>query len=192
MTSIIKADNISTVSGSGTLSVAAGTTLHAPGHVLQVQHAVQKGTLNFGSSSFADMTGLSITFTPLASNSKLLILPMINAQGYGMGNTCQIRPVVIHGSTTVADFGVADTAGSRTRSMMGNFAANTTDGNHMQSPTTGMVEYTITNTSQHIVKMQMKTQGGATVYVNRNKNDNDNSDWGARGLSSLTIWEIAQ
>ena len=169
-----------------------GSGVHIPGHVLQVQHAVQKGTLNFGSSSFADLTGLSITFTPLASNSKLLILPMINAQGYGMGNTCQIRPVVIHGSTTDADFAVADTAGSRTRSMMGNFAANSTDGNHMQSPTTGMVEYTITNTSQHTVKMQMKTQGGATVYVNRNKNDNDNSDWGARGLSSLTIWEIAQ
>ena len=35
MTSVIKADNISTVSGSGALTVASGTTLHAPGHIIQ-------------------------------------------------------------------------------------------------------------------------------------------------------------
>ena len=41
MTSIIKADNISTVSGSGNITVASGTTLYAPGHVINTYQATK-------------------------------------------------------------------------------------------------------------------------------------------------------
>ena len=163
------------------------------GTILQVQHAIKKDIQSIGSGSYTNITGLAITFTPKASNSKLIIMPMINIQGYGEGHTAQIRATVTDGSDTPdADFAVGDTASNRTRSMMGNFAAPTTDGNHMMSPTTGMVEYQITSTNSHVVNIQLKTQGGNTLYLNRTKNDADNTDWATRNVSSLTIMEVAQ
>ena len=75
MTSIIKADNISTVSGSGTLSVASGTTLHAPGHVIQTVFAQSTAYVQ---TSVSDLTSpvdcLSATITPKSSSSKILVL----------------------------------------------------------------------------------------------------------------------
>ena len=72
MTSIIKADNISTVSGSGTLSVASGTTLHAPGHVIQTVSGTYATAGNTTSTSPVQAwTGLSIT--PKFSNSLIKV-----------------------------------------------------------------------------------------------------------------------
>ena len=174
-------------------NVSIATSTLPAGTILQVQHAIKKDIQSIGSSSYTNITGLAITFTPKASNSKLIIMPMVNIQGYGEGHTAQIRAVVTDGSDTPdADFAVGDTASSRTRSMMGNFASASTDGNHMMSPTTGMVEYQITSTNSHVVNIQLKTQGGNTLYLNRTMNDADNTDWATRNVSSLTIMEVAQ
>ena len=95
MTSIIKADNISTVSGSGTLSVASGTTLHAPGHIIQVV-TVEHGTyVQTTGSSFAD-TGLQATITPKLATSHILIICNVQAGKSGVNGfepACRILRV---------------------------------------------------------------------------------------------------
>jgi len=73
MTSIIKADNISTVSGSGNINVASGTTLYAPGHMIQYATAISTAVLDTQSSSYADLPGMTITFTPKSASSHLFI-----------------------------------------------------------------------------------------------------------------------
>ena len=73
MTSVIKTDNISTVSGSGTLNVASGTTLYAPGHMIQYATAISTAVLDTQSGSYADLPGMTITFTPKSTSSHLFI-----------------------------------------------------------------------------------------------------------------------
>ena len=81
MTSIIKADNISTVSGSGNITIPTGVkvvgtdaaSIVAPGHVVQF---VQAGTSNLSprptvtSTSYVD-SGYSLSITPKFSTSKI-------------------------------------------------------------------------------------------------------------------------
>ena len=89
MTSIIKADNISTVSGSGNINVASGTTLYAPGHVIQVVQRIstQHFTINVNSWTATDAYH---TITPTSTNSKILVqmTGVIRAYNTG-GNNAQ-------------------------------------------------------------------------------------------------------
>jgi len=75
MTSIIKADNISTVSGSGNLTVASGTNLYVPGMIVQVLGNSYTIGSNIATSSASYVTsGLtSPVITPKFANSKILI-----------------------------------------------------------------------------------------------------------------------
>lgn len=87
MTSIIRADNISTVAGTGTISVQAGNTLYAPGHVLQVVQDTSTTTQNVNSSTFTAVNGLSVSITPSSTSSKVLVFISLSADAYQLGNT---------------------------------------------------------------------------------------------------------
>ena len=104
MTSIIKADNISTVSGSGNINVASGTTLYAPGHVLQVVQATATGNTQIASNTYTDLNGMSLNITPTSTSSKILIQYIVhsfngggNSAGNSVWGSCGIR--LLRGST---------------------------------------------------------------------------------------------
>jgi len=93
MTSIIKADNISTVSGSGNITIPAGVkvvgtdvaSIYAPGHVVQVVKELGlAGSPTSNSTSYVD-DGIEATITPKFNNSIILVYAMTgdsNAGGY--------------------------------------------------------------------------------------------------------------
>ena len=56
-----------------TIEVASGHALHAPGHVIQTVQALKTDVFSTSSTSFTDITGLSVTLTPKFSTSKLLV-----------------------------------------------------------------------------------------------------------------------
>ena len=51
-----------------------GTTSFAPGKVLQVQSTLNGNDFSTTSTSFTDVTGMSLTITPSATSSKILLL----------------------------------------------------------------------------------------------------------------------
>lgn len=71
--STLYTDNIRANNASN-ITMPAGQTLIAPGHTIQYATSVSTNTLNTQSSSYADLPGMSITFTPKASNSHLLFI----------------------------------------------------------------------------------------------------------------------
>lgn len=83
MTSIIKADNISTVSGSGNITIPTGvkvvgtdaTSVYAPGTVVNMETFEIAGTSanSANPGSFTD-TGVSLTLTPKLTNSKFMVV----------------------------------------------------------------------------------------------------------------------
>ena len=182
-------------SGTGTLTIAApntnsdytltlptntGTLLStaSAGTVLQVVSTTKTDTFSTASTSYVDVTGLSVAITPTSTSSKILVNVSIVVGSQGI-----FAVQLLRGSTTI---GIADASGSHVQSSVASFTnsdANTTAIGafmYLDSPAT---------TSATTYKIQAITQG-ATNYVNRTIND-VNSIVGTRTASSITVMEIA-
>jgi len=53
--------------------IPTGQTLTAPGHVIQCLHASTTTTIHNTTTTFADLTGMTVTITPSATNSLIFI-----------------------------------------------------------------------------------------------------------------------
>ena len=149
------------------------------GSVLQVASAVKTDTFSTTSTSYTDITGLSVTLTPTSSSSKFLIYFFLCA-----GNQNIFTAQLVRNSTAIV---LGDADGSRTQATVGtmsNSDANMQTSNsfgHLDSPATA---------SAVTYKVQVRTESGATNYINRSISDS-NSTAGARTASSIIVMEIA-
>jgi hypothetical protein len=165
----------------GTLLTSASNANFPAGSVLQVLSTPKTDTFSTASTSFVDITGLSVAITPRAASSKILIIV-----GLSLGATAgsfSAQPRLMRDSTAIF---VGDAAGSRTQAAMMYevAAAASIPGSivFLDSPAT---------TSATTYKMQLRSNNGSfTVYVNRGVTDTDNSAF-ARTVSSITVMEIA-
>lgn len=150
-----------------------------PGAILQVVSATKTDTFSTTSTSYTDVTGLSVTLTPTSSSSKFLIYFFLCA-----GNQNLFTAQIVRNSTAIA---IGDASGSRTQATVGtmsNSDANMQTSNsfgHLDSPATA---------SAITYKVQVRTESGATNYINRSISDS-NSSAGARTASSIIVMEIA-
>jgi hypothetical protein len=175
------------VAGSNTLSLPAltGTVLTnaTAGTILQVVSATKTDTASFTSSTFADVTGLSVSITPRSSSSKFLIIA--NIQGCWSNAVAKIGGRLMRDSTPIC---IGDTAGSRTRLSVFSYFAVAGDApvsmaiNYLDSPATA---------SAITYKWQANSLDNAgTVYINRSFVDTDSAIFG-RTASTITVMEIA-
>lgn len=168
--------NASNVS-SGTLNSArlpAGT-------ILQVVSATKTDVFTTTSTTFSDVSGLSVSITPRATSSKILVL--FNGQMQGRETIAGPHVKVLRGSTDIA---VGNAAGSRTRAIgmyeLGVASMIASSISHLDSPST---------TSATTYKVQVRSNvSGQAVYMNRTHTDVDSASF-ARGASSLTVLEVA-
>jgi hypothetical protein len=153
------------------------------GSVLQVVSAAKTDTFTTSSSSFVDVTGLSVSITPTSATSKIFVLFQVNGgsnpavQGVLMrlvrdstaicvGDAASSRPRITASPTPFSEFGVVDAAGS-----------------FLDSPAT---------TSSITYKVQILANGGAaSACVNRSSADRDNPAFDPRTASTITVMEIA-
>jgi len=166
-----------------TLPTTSGTILtnSSAGTVLQVVQTVKTDTFTMSSSTFADITGLSVNITPTSSSNKILILANVNHVGTTSTSASGIR--LMRNSTAI---GIGDAAGSRPRTSggesYGNFGVTLTGDAIMflDSPAT---------TSATTYKIQIQAYSN-TAYVNRSQVDTDSNAY-FRGMSSITVMEIS-
>ena len=157
------------------------------GKILQVVSTTKTDTSSFTSNTtntFVDLSGLSVSITPTAASSKILIQFDVSV-AVGTG-TVHVR--LVRGSTAIA---VGDSAGNRLQDTVSRRTASSIyslECTHMSmsfldSPNT---------TSATTYKLQ-GTAGSSyntTYYVNRSSSDND-ADYGARVASTITATEVA-
>jgi hypothetical protein len=137
----------------------------------------------FANSTFADITGLSVTITPTKNTSKILVF----FDGKFSANDADVSALqtrLLRNSTAIY---IGDTAGSRTRTTFAGatFAAGTNigygGGIFLDSPAT---------TSATTYKVQLaSSQNTKNVYLNRPHFDVDNSLY-SRTASSITVMEV--
>ena len=182
-----KVSGASVISGSITsaaIATAANTIPRSSmttGAVLQVISTIKTDTFSTTSTSFADITGLSISITPTSATSKIYVVASVCGGVNGGNNTQQFR--LVRDSTAI---GVGDASGSRTRSTSGlNYQA---DSNRLDSFTFQHLDSPST-TSATTYKVQSIVSSG-TVYINRTYGDADGATW-PRTVSTITVMEIA-
>ena len=180
-----------TTTGISASAISTGTLAAArlpAGSVLQVLSATKTDTLSTTSTSFTDITGLSVSITPTSATSKIFITYSVNV-GWDLNRGLSIR--LMRDSTAIC---IGDAASDRTRSSNHTFQDSSWDfstramwclsNNFLDSPAT---------TSATTYKIQIGAIGetdGTSVYVNRSSVDNDFSLVG-RTASSITVMEIA-
>jgi hypothetical protein len=173
----------STFVAGNVLTAAQMNNLRGAFRVLQVVSATKSDTFSTTSTTFTDATGLSVSITPSATTSKVLVFINLQIsqdnQGYGFAQ-------IVRDSTAI---GIGDTASNRSRITVGgksNSNADYQSAMFLDSPST---------TSATTYKVQVRTQqggAGATVYLNRTVADTDTAGSGSyRSISTITVMEIS-
>ena len=193
----VKTNKVSPTSGTtltlgdsgDTITIPSGATLTNNGtatgfgKVLQVVSTAKTDTFTTTSTSFIDVTGLSVSITPSSASNKIFITTSFQF-GVDSGNGYpQFRMLR---DSTVINAGAS--AGSRSLGIlsMNIYNADTASGllcasSFLDSPAT---------TSAITYKIQSRNSGGNTTYVGANSNDADAAT-SLRSASTITVMEIA-
>ena len=184
------ADTVSAKDGGafgGNVAVTGDITannINATGCTLQVLQTPKTDTFTTSSTSFTDITGLSVNITPSSTSSKVLVF--MDCKVASASNvTAFVR--MMRDSTAIY---VGDAASNRQRATMSNSDDPSSQFIFQMS---GMFLDSPSTTSQVTYKVQILSEpSGNTgnVYVNRSDADTDNDQEG-RYASSITVMEIA-
>lgn len=152
--------------------------------VIQVVQTVLPTTFTGSSTSFIDVTGLSVSITPSSASNKILIIANVSVNNGGSDGS----PFRITRNGTAV--GVSTPAGSRlaatavSGSNVTNGSVGSISGTYLDSPaTTSALTYQIQCVS---------SSSGNTIYVNRTGTYTDSGNgYNATPISSITVMEIA-
>lgn len=149
----------------------AGTVdrLERAGNILQVVQVVKTDSFTTTSSSFVDVTGLSVSITPSATSSKILVMASMYI---GTNNTASDNKFqLLRGSTNILTNEILSR--SAATGDVQNFAINFLD-----SPS---------STSSLTYKVQALSEGSNETIINAR----DASPSGPFGNSTITLLEVA-
>ena len=166
-------DNTGTIITSGT----AGT-------VLQVVSTTKTDTFTTTSSSFVDLTGVSVSITPTSASSKIMIIATLMAGADASSTTFMSR--LVRNSTSIA---LGDSASNRTQVTFGTddmITANT----NLSIALTFLDSPSTTSATTYKVQVAQTRTAGGTLTVNRDGQDSDDVQV-PRGSSTITVMEIA-
>jgi len=167
------------VSDAGTLKRMDYSYIKGAGKIGQVVSAVKTDTFSMASTTFADITDVTVDITPTATSSKVLIVVQLTGgltSGYN-GNFRLVR------DSTVINLG--DAAGSRSQAMS-HFHSNSSNhtycniGSFLDSPST---------TSATTYKVQVNVESGGTVWSGASVYDSDTVQMG-RTTQTITVMEV--
>ena len=185
--STLKTNTIQAATGT-IVSIANGTTFAPAGHVIQVKSAAFTDVLAISSADTrTDITNLSLSITPSSTSSKILVNTHI-CYG-GSANNLYGSGYLMRDST---DIGVNTTAtGNQLNISFGlNLVGQTNETYKLRNSSMTFLDSPST-TSALTYKVQGRLDANGILYINRTGQD-ANADYGSRGISTLTVMEIAQ
>lgn len=171
----------------GTGLTITDTTISASGgsggKVVSVQHASSNARQSSTSTTFADITSLSITHTPASSSNKILLMTSVNGASNATSANLGIR--FVRGASAV---GVGDNEATN-RTAVGQ--ATMSPGSDSADSLTHIFVDEPATTSSTTWKVQFAAlQTAGAVYINRTANDSNNV-FSPRGLCTFTLIEFA-
>ena len=200
----IKVDKISpetgtafTIGDSGdTFTVPSGVTIvnsgtatgFGGGKILQCVGMTKTDTIDFTTTSWTDLTGMTQTITPTAASSKILVMASLQTSGDDNGSAGRIVANVDGGS--FAAISIGDASGSRQRC---SFDLRGSSGGWVNSMLTKSVTFlhtpSYTLTDALIYRVQYIRSYAGESNLNKTKDDTDNANY-TNAASSITLMEV--
>jgi hypothetical protein len=153
----------------------------AGGKILQVVSTTKTDTFTTSSTSMVDVTGLSVSITPSAANSKVFV--MVNGYAGSEGGLVALRGQLVRNSTAIA---IGDASGSRTRVSVESISS--TDAH------AAPISVSVLDAPNSIVSVTYKLQVSANtanaVFINRSRTDSDASTT-HRTVTTITAMEVS-
>ena len=179
------ADQFIKTDGSGNLAFAAA----GGGKVLNYLDATKSDTQTTLSTSFTDITGLSVTLTPASSASKFLVMYSVFAGASQNVYAIHLQLVKVVGGTT-SDIHKGDANGSRGRYTAQHWSELGSYDQFNSTVLAGQVIHAPSTTSAVTFKIQFKTNNANYyAFINRMEADNDSVAYG-RNVSNITVMEL--
>jgi hypothetical protein len=146
----------------------------AAGNVIQIQTTTKTNTFNTTSTSFTDVTGLSVAITPSSTSSKVLINFSIGT--HDLTGAGDFAYQIVRGSTAIglgSGGGTSATVGGTINADRGESVAMT----FLDTPST---------TSATTYKIQVRTPSGTQMFINTRDGNSNYST-----ISTITVMEIS-
>ena len=151
---------------------------------IQVVQAVKTDVQTLNSNTWVDITGLSLTLTRriASSSGAVRIQTAISCSDNHGGTGVMLR--IVRGSTVI---GIGDAAGSRQRVT----GTSGYPGAHNVSVVSlDFIDNSPGSTATVTYRLQAKEYSVSNGYINRSNSDIDNSDYGQRSISTMTLTEL--
>lgn len=160
--------------------------LDAPNTVIKIYQVVKTDAFISASTSWANVTGLSITVSPSNANSKFLLMSDVSV-GPNAGAGAYSQRFAKDGSA-ITGF-VGDAASNRPRAMASGYTGDTSGTAGILNITKMYVDSPATTAN---ITYTIQVAGSTTTpgYINRTQRDTDLSGYDPRTTSSFTILEI--
>lgn len=165
-----------TLNGTSGITFPNSTTQVSAGKLLQVVSTTKTDIFSTTSTSYTDVSGLSVSITPTSSSSKILVIVTVawSQQSGPADGYIQL----LRGSTAIGNSTGTSNASFASVSGGVNADCEQVSINYLDSPST---------TSSTTYKIQTRTSNGSySNYVNRRGFDTANG-----GSSTITVMEIA-
>ena len=174
MTSIIKVNNIQNSSGT------------AYNFIKQVKSGAYTDAMSLTVDQRTDIPNLSLSITPSSVSSKILIMASVcyggtHTNNYGNG-------YIMRDSTDIA-VGTTATGNRQNISFPLNLVGAGNEHYKLHQSSVTFLD-SPNSTSAITYKVQVRHDVDGTMYINRTGQDSD-ADYGHRGISTLTIMEVA-
>tara|TARA_B100000424_G_scaffold218139_1_gene176416 strand:+ start:410 stop:928 length:519 start_codon:yes stop_codon:yes gene_type:complete len=151
------------------------------GGVIQVKSVTKTDPFTTASTSYVDVTGISVTITPTRSDSKIFVL--LTSCGNTNGSKGYGR--LMRGSTAIA---VGDADGSKVQAT---FDMNNAGASNRGFSYVGQILDSPATTSATTYKLQVRHENGSgNININR-INSNDDNAVNGRYSSTITVMEVS-
>ena len=162
----------------------AGVPTGGGGGIIQVKSVAKTDVFSSSSSSFVDITGMSVNITPTSSTSKILVIAQCAVSGNDAGTGIMLdrdgtEPLKANASGSKQRFTIIGAYADSGQGMRYGNPANHIS--FLDSPNT---------TSQVTYKLKAKTRSSSTFYVNSTTYTDDNTN-ASLGTSTLTVMEVS-
>ena len=146
----------------------------------QVVNTTKTDTFSSSSTSYVDITGLSLSITPTSASSTILIFAVVN--GAGVSGVSDTTAQLVRNSTAI---GNGATAGNRS---VGFGQLNASSSNMFPGAITFLDSPATTSATTYKIQAKLQT-GVGTFYINRGATDTDSAGF-ARVSSQITAIEV--
>ena len=174
------------------ISVPAGHSLYASGHIIQVSTVENTGRYaqGFSTNTFMDIAGMELSITPKSPNSKIIVMARWFGEFTDAGRPYNTIFGISRNNTQVGR--QADPAGT----IISGITTTTLsyDGSDASS-TPEATQLFFTDTPQSVApvtyKLTMISDGGGTLYTNRTVGWTGQTGGYELGTSSMVLMEVA-